>query len=790
MLTNYLRIALRNLGKNKIYSAINITGFAIGVTCSLLILLWVYDELTFDAYLPKYEKVYRVMVEAEYEGRVNVWNTLPGAAGQSLQDEHTNIANVVMTDYGADHLLADASKSDRSGIRKKGHYTTDAFLDVFQHKMIHGDPSTALKDMTSIVLTESLAKLLFGDRNPMDKTVRFDDHYDLKVTGVISDVPENSNIKFEYLVTWKLYEEIPWVKGTMEAWDTYSYPVYVELSDPADKTSVEGKIRSLLTRHGETDFRKELFLYPISRMRLHSNFENGVEAGGMIVYVQMFSLIAAFIMLIACINFMNLATARSAKRAVEVGVRKSVGSRRFDLISQFIGESIVTTAFAFAAGLILAQMLLPFYNELVSKQLAIPYQSWEFWLISLVMIVFTGTLAGSYPAFYLSAFKPVKVLKGARSGSGGTLPRRILVTTQFGFSMLLIIATIVVYQQIQHVRDRDLGYKSSNLLSVPMSDDIRKNYKPIKDALLATGVVEAATKSNTSISQINSWGGFTWPGNLSDQKHFFAMLATEYDFVKTTGVKLIEGRDFSQEFRSDTAAIIVNKAAIDLMGLKEPIGARILNGTTPYEIIGVVENTLSESPYDPVGPMAVLMNPWWASTVMIRITEGAPIDDALKKIEGVFKTYSPAYPFEYTFADETFQQKFTNITLTSRLASIFAVLTLVITGLGLFGLAAFTAEQRTKEMGIRKVMGASVGQLVQLVTTDFTVLVVVAFIVSSPLAWWLMNEYLQQYNYRVDIQWWIFPLTGVVALVFALVIVSTQALRAANSNPARSLRSE
>lgn len=788
MFSNYFRIALRTMRKNKVYSTINISGFAIGVTCSLLILLWVYDELTFDTYLPKYDRIYRLMVHAKYDGRINVWNSVPGAANQAVKEGHSSIANSVLTDWGSDHLLADASKADRAGIRKKGYYASEAFLDVFQHPMIYGDASTALTDMKSIVLTESLAKLMFGDTNPIEKTVRFDDLEELKVTGVIADVPNNSNMTFDFLVTWKLYEQTPWVKGMMEEWKSYSFPVYVELKDKSDQASVESAIRDIPARHGEKD--REFFLHGLSRLRLHSDFENGVESGGMITYVQLFSIIAGFLLLIGCVNFMNLATARSEKRAVEVGVRKSVGSGRFELISQFISESIVTTAIAFAIGLVLAQLMLPLYNQLVSKQLSIPYSSWQFWTGSLAMVLFTGTLAGSYPAFYLSAFKPIKVLKGARSARGGTLPRKILVTLQFGFAMLLIVATFVVYQQIEHVRDRDLGYKPDNLISIPITEDIRKSYQPIKDALLTTGVVDAVTKSNQSVTTINSWSGYTWPGNLSETRHFFALFATEYDFVKTTGIKLLEGRDFSREFRSDSAAVMVNQAAVDLMGLKDPIGAKVINDNGPHEIIGVVENTLNGSPYEPVGPTIVIFEPMWAGTVMIRLTSGAPLQESLKKVEDVFRKFSPAYPFEYTFADDAFQKKFTNINLTSRLASIFAILTLIITGLGLFGLAAFTAEQRTKEMGIRKVMGASVQQLVQLVTTDFTVLVVIAFVASSPLAWWLMNQYLQQYTYRVDVQWWIFPLTGIVALVFALAIVSTQALRAARSNPARSLRTE
>ncbi|HZY82904.1 MAG TPA: ABC transporter permease [Cyclobacteriaceae bacterium] len=790
MFSNYLRIALRTLGKNKVYSSINISGFAIGIACSLLILLWVYDELTYDTYLPKYDRIFRLMVKSQYGGSVNIWNANSFPSAAAVKDDHSSVVNVAVTDWGGSHLLADASKGDRTGIRKNGNYATESFLEIFEHPMIAGNPSTALQGINSIVLTESTARSLFGSTDVLDRSVRLDDQHELKVTGLIHDVPANSNITFDFLVPWKLYEKVPWIKMAVERWDFSSFPIYVELKDKTDEPAVEAKIKDLLARNGQTEYKQEPFLHPISRWRLHSQFENGVEAGGMITYVRLFSIIAGFILFIACVNFMNLATARAEKRAVEVGVRKSVGSRRFDLISQFIGESVVTTTIAFIAGLILAQVALPFYNQLVSKQLSIPYNAWQFWTGCLIMVVFTGIIAGSYPAFYLSAFKPAKVLKGGRGGVGGTLPRKILVTMQFGFSMLLIAATIVVYQQIQHVRDRDLGYKPDNLLSVGVTSDIIKNYKSIKESLLATGAVEAVTRSNSSITSQDSWNPVDWPGKPLDEKYFFALIATEYDYVKTTGIKLLEGRDFSQDFKSDSAACIVNRAAIELMNMKDPIGAKVTMGQKQYEIIGVAENTLSGSPYDPIGPMIVTFQPDWIGTVMVRLSSSLPVADALKKVEAVFRTYSPAYPFDYRFSDDAFQQKFTNINLTSRLASIFAMLTIIITGLGLFGLAAFMADQRTKEMGIRKVMGASVQQLVRLVTSDFTVLIAIAFVLSSPLAWWLMTKYLEQYSYRVDVQWWIFPLTGVVALIFALVIVSTQALKAARTNPARSLRSE
>jgi putative ABC transport system permease protein len=793
MIANYFRIAFRTLAKNKIYSFINISGFAIGITCSLMILLWVYDELMFDAWIPKYDRVYRLMTLATYDGSVHVWNANPIPSAEAIKESSASVMNTAITDWGGDHLLALSDRADRSGIKKHGLYASESFLTIFGHKMIYGDPETALKDMKSIVLTKSTAKVLFGDQNPMDKIVRFDDNEELKVTAVIEDIPDNSNIKFDYLVTFSLYETIPWVKGMKESWDSNSFPVYVELRDPSEAESVISKIAGLPAMHAKPGgVPNKFWLHPISRWRLHNQFDNGAEAGGGIVYVKTFGLIAGLVLFIACVNFMNLATARAEKRAVEVGVRKSVGSRKSDLISQFIWESIVTTAIAFVAGLIIAQLLMPFYNQLVSKQLSIPYTSPVFIGGSMAVIFGVGILAGSYPAFYLSAFKPVTVLKGGKGTTrGGGLPRKILVTIQFGFSMMLILATIVVYQQIQHTRNRDMGFNADNLMMVGMTDDIQKNFKAIKTSLLQTGVVESVTKSNQQITNEDSWNAVEWPGKPAEQKFFFSITATEYDFVKTLGLKLIEGRDFSEDFKSDSSGLILNRAAVDLIGLKDPIGSKIIiPPNQEYHVIGVIENTVSGDPNSIPGPGIIQFNPSWAGVVTLRTEAGVPVEESIEKIAAVFKTYSPAYPFEFRFADDEYQRKFTTINLTSRLASIFAIFTLAITGLGLFGLAAFTAAQRTKEMGIRKVMGASVQQLVQLVTKDFSWLVVIAFVVSAPIAWWMIGQYLQQYAYRVDVQWWIFPLTGLIALLFAIIIVSTQALRAARSNPAQSLRNE
>jgi putative ABC transport system permease protein len=787
MFRNYFIITLRNLLKNSTYSFINIAGLAIGITCSLLILLWVFDELSFDRFHPKADRLYQVHVNSYFDGKVNTWNSLPLPTYEGLKPENSNIANTAATDWGSEHLLT----VGENGIRKRAFYASEEFLTMFEFPLVKGNAAQVLKEPYSIVITESTAKAMFGDADPINKMIRLDNKDELKVTGVLKDVPKNSSFQFDALMPWKLYETLDWVKRNKDNWGNYSFQVYVELNNPASKATVENKIKDLLTRHGEKDIVHELFLHPLTDWRLYSDFENGKSAGGMIDYVQMFIIIAVFILIIACINFMNLSTARSERRAREVGIRKSVGSGRAEIIFQFLGESLFISFIALTVAVLLAQLLLPFYNDLVEKQLSINYSSLQFWMFVVGLILFTGIISGSYPAFYLSSFEPVKVLKGkVRVGKSASLPRKILVTSQFIFSILLIIGTIVIYQQIQLVKNRDLGYAQENLITVEYTREIGKNYKAIKEELLRSGAVNSITRSNSAITSIRSNNFLGWPGKPEDLRVIFATVATEYDYTKTMGIKILEGRDFSEDFKSDSMAIIVNKAGVDLMGLKDPIGQQLDFWGGKRQLIGIVDNVLMGDPYAPVGPMLFIFNPEWVNAITIRLEKTNDLPASLKKVEAVFKKYNAAYPFEYDFADVEFSKKFATINMTSRLASLFASLAIIITGLGLFGLAAFTAEQRTKEIGIRKVLGASVTGLVGLISKDFSRLVIVAFILSAPLSWWLLDRFLQRYTYRIEIPWWVFPLTGVISLVFALIIVSTQALRAAQSNPVNSLRNE
>jgi ABC-type antimicrobial peptide transport system permease subunit len=788
MFKNYFLVTIRNLRKNGFYSFINITGLSIGIACSILILLWVFDETSFDKFIPKYDRIYQVWVNARFDGKISSWTSVPLPTYEGMKTADANIKRAVVTDWGGTHLLT----VGENRLTKRGYYASEEFLEMFEFPLVTGNAAQVMDDPRSVIITQATAKALFGDEDPINKVIRVDNEEDLKVSGVLKDVPSNSSFQFDFLMTWKFREQISeWVRRNTTNWGNYSFQVFVELADPANELAVEKSIKMMLQDHGETETKPEFFLYPLSRWRLFNSFDNGVETGGMNDYVQLFTIIAIFIIVIACINFMNLATARSERRAREVGVRKSVGSKRIELILQFIGESTFIALLAFIAGVLMAQLVLPYYNDLVEKKLFLDYTSPQFWLFGLALILLTGIVSGSYPAFYLSSFQPTKVLKGKPTiGKGASTPRKVLVTLQFGFSILLIIGTMVIYQQIQLVKSREIGYERENLMAVNYTNEVSKNYRPIKLELLASGVVEAVTKSNSQITDITSNNFLGWPGKPEELRVIFTTIATEYDYLKTMGIKLLEGRDFSEDFKSDTASIIINKAGLDLMNLKEPIGTELDLWGKKRKLIGVTENVLMGSPYDPVKPMFVILDPEWIDVVSVRLKKTKDLQASIATVQKVFEKHAPAYPFEYRFADVEFQKKFTTINLTSQLASLFATLTIIITGLGLFGLAAFTAEQRTKEIGIRKVLGATVPSLVRLISKDFSVLVIIAFIISSPLAWWLLTKYLERYEIRTSIAWWVFPITGLVALGFALIIVSTQALRAAHANPANSLRNE
>jgi ABC-type antimicrobial peptide transport system permease subunit len=788
MFKNYITVTLRGIFRNKLYAFINVAGLSVGIACAILILLWVFDELSFDKFHPKADRLYQVLVNMDYEGKINTWGSVPLPPYEALKTVHSQIKNTAVASWGGKQLIT----VDEKKIFMRGMYASEEFLTMFEFPLTFGDAATVLNDASSIVITEETAKILFDDEDPINKVIRLGNLGDLKVAGILKNVPNNSTYQFDFLVPWKFRRAVePWIKENEDNWRNCSFQIFVELSDKKYLDEVNKTIEPMLANHGQNEMNPKLFIYPIVRKRLHSRFENGYEKGGMIDIVKMFSLIAIFVLIIACINFMNLATARSEGRAREVGIRKTIGSRRLDLIYQFISESILISLVAYVFAILIVQLLLPFYNNLVEKELFLDYTSLEFWLFSSVIILFTGISAGTYPAFYLSAFQPVKVLKGnIAEGRNASLPRKILVITQFAFAIFLILGTIVIYNQIQLTKNRELGYNQDNLLMVELNDELYKNYQTLKNELLQTGLIEGVTRSNSAITELRSANLLSWPGKPEDLHVMFSTISTEYDYTHTMGIKMIMGRDFSREFPSDSSAIIVNKAALDIMQLEDPIGTELDLWGEKRRLIGVMDNVVMGSPYEEVSPVFAMIAHWGGGFITLRIKSGKDLNASIEKIKEIFEKYDSIYPFNYKFADQEFDRKFKSINMTSSLANLFATLAIMITGLGLFGLAAYTAEQRKKEIGIRKVMGASAFNIISLVTQNFSRLVIIAYLVAAPISWWLLNIYLKQYPIHTDIHFWVFIVTGAFILGFALLVVLTQTIRTAYANPVNSLRSE
>lgn len=795
MFKNYFKIAIRSLFKNSVYSFINIAGLSIGIACSILILLWVVDELTFDTFFSKYDRIYQLKQNSKVDSGISTRPYIPLPLFEILQQQDSRIKEAAITINQSALLTVGEHKLNKNGLD-----VSESFLKIFDFEMIQGDPKTVLTDPRSIILTQSTAKALFGTEDALGKMVqvKIENNEELKVTGIIADPPSNTSFAIDFLLPFAYFEATSvWIQYAKNNWNNNAFFTFVELQPGVEKSDVDNSIRDLIRKNNPEGSDREIFLHAMSRWRLHNNFENGIESGGLITYVQLFSGIAIFILIIACINFMNLATARSEHRAREVGIRKSVGSDKKQLIFQFLGESILISLIAFVLSIVLVELALPFYNSFINKQLTINYESPILWGLGIGLILITGLLAGSYPAFYLSSFKPIKVLKGKFvAGKNASTPRQVMVTLQFSFSILLIIGTVVIYEQIHYLKNRELGYDRENLMMLWSTSDIEKNFAPLKQELINSGAALAVCKSNSPITNIFASSPVdSWPGMQPGQRVEVTNIATEYDYTKTMGIRMLEGRDFSENFKSDTSAIILNKTAVEILNISNPIGETIRMWGSQWNIIGVMDDVLMGSGSNKIGPLVMTMDPTWSSTITVRLPKtnkltSENIATSIHEVEDIFKKYNPDYPFEYRFADDEFEKKFTSMNMISILATSFTMLAIFITCLGLFGIAAFSAEQRTKEIGIRKVMGASITSLMILLTKDFSRLVLVAFAITAPLAWWATTSFLKQYPVRIDIPLWVFPMAGIVALVLTIVIVSTQALRAAAKNPSQSLRSE
>ncbi len=785
MLKNFFKIAWRNLFRNKGFSITNILGLTIGITCTLLIFLWVKDELAYDKFHTNYNNIYQVIAHRKFNNQVFTDRNMVLPLAKSIEGSSPQVKNAVVTTYSQPHVLTYGDTK----LKKNGVTVSEHFFEIFTWKFIRGNAATAIPDAYSIVLTQSAAEAIFGKADPINKVVRIDNSYDSKVTAVIADPPGNSTFQFDYVNMFNYSGD--YEKQAMDNWQNSSWNVFVQLVPGADVQLLDKNINTIKYQHDVTDKKiSTYFSFPMNKWRLYSDFKDGKNAGGMIEYVRLFTIVALIILLIACVNFMNLSTARSEKRAKEVGVRKTLGSDKKQLIFQFFFESVILAFIAFIFAVVTVYFILPSFNTLVDKHLSLSLAEPNFWFGALAIILFTGIIAGSYPALYLSSFNPLSVLKGTfLTGKKAVLPRHILVVAQFVISIVLISATIIVYQQLQHVKNRDMGYDPNNLIMLPSSPDINKNFTVIKQELHNTGLIKAVTQTSSPITNV-WWKSPSpdWDGKPKDGGLIMTGIGTDLDFTKTMGIKIIEGNDFTGT-PSDSTAMLLNKAAVQAMGLKTPIGMQMRYGRT-FTVIGVTDNVVMESPFKPVDPMMVFYQPGNSSYVTIRLNNAGQLKQALQSVETIIKKYNPAYPFEYQFVDQEFGKKFLTENLISRITNIFAGLAIFICCIGLAGLASFTIEKRIREIGVRKVLGASVQQLLMLISKEFLKLVLIAFLIAVPLTWWLMNNWLEKYTYRININFWLFGAVGVLILLLTLVVVSLNTMRAAIANPVKSLRTE
>ncbi|SKA14588.1 ABC transporter permease [Sediminibacterium ginsengisoli] len=795
MIKNYIKTAWRNFVKNKAHSFINIAGLSVGMAVAILIGLWIWDEISFDTYHKNHKRVASVMQHVTNNGEIQTWQAVPYPLADELRKQYgSDFKRLALTGGAGEHILTVGDKK----LTKRGFFTEPQGPELLSLKMISGNIN-ALTDPASVLISASVAKAYFANEDPLGKTIQLDNNNNLnvKVAGVYEDLPANTTYReIAFMASWTLFYNNSWAKTVDDPWRPNAFVILAELSDHADFAKVSEKIKDVKLRKVNEQLaqkKPQLFLMPMDRWHLYSDFRNGVNVGGRIQYVWLFGIIGVFVLLLACINFMNLSTARSEKRAREVGIRKAIGSLRKQLIYQFFTESLLFVLVAFVIAVVLVHLSLPFFNQVADKQMAVLWLNPFFWAMCLGFMLLTGLIAGSYPAFYLSSFKPVKVLKGTlRTGPLAMLPRKILVVLQFTVSVILIIGTIIVFLQIRFAKNRPIGYERDGLVAVNViTEDVHKHFNAIREDLVQSGAIVSMAEAGSPPTEYwSTTSGVEWKGKDPSLSVDMAVTSVSYDYCKTIGATFKEGRDFSPSFLTDSSAVILNEAAVRFMGLSKPVGETIQWFGEPYTIIGVTKDMVVQSPYQQARPSIFSLAPGSVGTILLKVNAQKSAKDAISSIERVFKKYNPAQPFSYKFIDEEYNKKFGNEERVGKLAGFFAGLAIFISCLGLFGMASFMAERRTKEIGVRKVLGASVFNLWRLLSTDFIILVFIALVISGPIAYWLMHNWLKDYNYHVSISWWIFLVTGAGAILITLLTVSYQSLRAANANPIKSLKTE
>jgi predicted permease len=789
MFTAFFKTTFRSLLRNKTYSFLNIFGLAIGIACAGLIFLWVEDEVNYNGSHAKRNNLYAVLCNWNYAGGIRtIWST-PGPLGPAIKVEMPGVRNTCRTSEDQTALVDIGNKT----ISAAGRFTEGSLFNMFTLPFVQGSAQTAFKQPYSLVLTQTAVKKFFGnEENVVGKTVRLDKSQDYVVTGVLKDLPQNSTLRFEWLAPFEPYFQ----RGSwLHSWGNLALTTYVELNNAADPASINKLLHDYIDKKAPGGGVQSSFLFPLKDWHLYSTFENGKQAGGRIETVRLLTIIAWIILLIACINFMNLATARSGMRAKEVGVRKVLGAGKSSLVWQFIGEALVMSVLAAILGLLIILLVLPAYNRLVDKNLLLGLDNPVHLLALFILILVCGLTSGSYPSLYLSSFNPVFVLKGIKLKAGSAaIIRKGLVVVQFSVSVVFIIATIIIIQQLQHAKDRKLGFNKDQLVEVKLQGDVARQFTSLKQELLNTGLVENAALSNHStLYGGNSTQSIGWQGKDANEKMAISYRFVTPEYLSTTGLQLVEGRDFQPNGGADSLNVTITESLAKLMGDGNAVGKTLLTESWGYpnvKVVGVVKDYVYGNMYGKPDPVVFFGVPQYSSLLHVRIKPHRSTEQALAKIEAVMKQNNPGYPFDYQFVDDQFNQMFNTEMLTSKLARVFAALAIIISCLGLFGLAAYTAERRIKEIGIRKVLGASAARLTALLSKDFLQLVMLSCLIAFPVAWWVMNNWLQNYEYRISISWWIFAAAGALALLIALLTVSFQAVKAALANSVKSLRTE
>ena len=782
----FFRVAFRNLTKNKIFSFINIAGLAAGMAMVLLISLWIWDEISFNHYHHLYKSITILRSVETFNGTVTTaeFSSVPIAAALTSTYPESIEAASLTKESGATISFGDINRSS------SGLWVQPGYPHIFSLRMKEGN-ERALKDPSKILLCQSLANAVFKAKPALGQTIRLDNQMVFTVGGVYEDLPENSSLHgTEYLLPWD--NAFNPSRDADDDWTDHHFQLFVLVKEGINLTAFNKQIRDLTKPHISGAW-EEICLFPLDQWHLYNETVNGKMSGGRIEFVRLFAIIGGFVLLLACINFMNLSTARSAARAREVGIRKAIGSRRRQLIGQFLGESLLTTGIAMLLSLLLAQLFLGSFNLLADKTLSIPYGQPVYWMILLLFTLITGFVAGIYPAFYLSGFKPVKVLKGVfRAGPHATFPRKFLVVTQFTVSIVLMIGTAIVYKQVAFAKLRPPGYSKDKLIVIELSEpDSLNHYEALRNELISTGTVENMAESSSPSTEVrNDMLGYDWKGRDPQLMPVIGTLFVTTDFGKTMHWQIAEGRDFSRDFPADSGAFIINETAAKFMGFDHPVGQTIRWHNIEHPIVGMVKDMVMTSPYDPVKPTFFTLFNRKIRVISIRINAQTPLPVALPAIAAVMKKFNPGVPFEFEFTEDAYAHKFSAEDHIGRMVRAFSILAILISLLGLFGLASYTTEQRSKEIGLRKVLGASVFNLWRLLSKEFAQLIGIACAIAIPLSIYFAHEWLEHFQYRTPMEWWIFAGASIGALLIALCTVSYQAVSAARKKPVNALRAE